>query len=317
MLLSINQTNFNPIDLNQNKHTMNLLFKAIFTLKITLITGITSIFSQDKYYPYVDTTAIWYVKHEVKLKDSPDGSIFNDETFVGYEKHYFKKDSMVDGIQYYKACVEFMGLDTILTLGFSYEIDSVVYSLESIERKDEALLDYDFRNPLQETINADDYIFSKYESVSDEYPLYEAIGHGLGFTVLVNGFTYYYNGVDILWSINDYHTKELKYLCYERNGDIIHKANSDTDCWPSATSIITTSCDFKISNPVESTQILNVTGYKTLTITNVSGNVIEFEYLNGSQSYTLETADYKTGYYNLTLTNDNTKLNIPIIINNK
>jgi len=295
---------------------MNLYIKAIVALIISMIACTTLIFGQDKYYPYVDTTAVWYVKHEVKLKDQPDGSIFNDETFVGYQKHYFKKDSIVDGIQYYKACVEFMGLDTILTLGLSYEVDSVVYSLASIERKDEVLMDHDFRNPLPETINANDYIFSEHESVSDEYEYYEAIGYGIGFRMLVNGFTYYYNGSEIIWSINGYHTKELKFLCYERDGKIIHKANSDTDCWPTPTSITNTNNNIKITNPIESTQILNVSGYKTLTIINTSGIIIEFENIKESQSYTLEISDYKTGHYNIILSSEKETLNIPIVINN-
>gem|GEM_PF-2860023 len=49
----------------------------------------------------------------MKLKEGSEVCIFFDKTFVGYEKHYYRKDSFIDGIQFYKAYVEFLGLDTV------------------------------------------------------------------------------------------------------------------------------------------------------------------------------------------------------------
>lgn len=271
-------------------------------LFIWLLTPI-GVYSQDLYYPYVDSTAVWYVEHEIKLMEG--GSISSGETFISYEKHYFQKDSFVDGIQFYKACVEFMGLDTVLEVGYSYEIDSLVYAVSSIEQRKEHMLDYDFTVTPIDTLDVNGYILNEYNSFSEELSLFEGIGYGLGYRMLVYGETYYYDGEAIRWSINNYHTKEMKCLCYERDGKVIYKNSPETECWPRTVGIRKSLIsEIEIPNPLTHRQEIEVANYSTLQVINLAGVVIKSVDLRGEGTYDLEPSSFRGGLYFIKLIGD-------------
>lgn len=254
--------------------------------------------AQDVYYPFVDTTASWYFKQIVNNPYGADGI-----PTATYKKFYFKKDSLVDNIQYYRSYVDFKGFGDSTPLDFFYEKDSVVYGVSEYDFLNDTVKPsavFDFTDVPVDRITYNGYSFNVYDGYT------ESIGYTNGWFPIFRAFWLIFNGESPEWVVNDYWIDPAILTCYERDGKIIYQDPRYSSCWPDDTTAIREIEDKYIVPSVLMGDVLVKTeGYDKLSLISVNGKVVLNEKLENAGLFELKTEELAPNMYWLILSDKN------------
>lgn len=249
--------------------------------------------AQDKYYPYLDTTARWYFKKIVSTEDMYQTQLDT------YERYSFKKDTVIDNNQCYRAYCLYRGYPHEISLGLFYEIDSIVSMLYNIQNDTySSAVSYDFNFEADEIVDYSGYL------LSIKTDIVESIGSVKYFDI-GEPWGVYYNGERVVWSANLYHEVSMELLCYERDGKIIYQNPDFSSCWPDDTTAIKEVKESHIVPSVLKENVLIKTaGYENISLISSDGRKVLAKHLGNSDFYELQIESLPSNIYWLILTDE-------------
>lgn len=263
------------------------------TILWILLLSATLCNASDKYYPYLDTTARWYFKKTVRVDDG----IFNQKTIDTYENYSFKKDTVINNRQCYRAYCSYKGYSYEMPLGLFNEKDSIVYMLYYSHGDTlTSTADYSFNFTSNDILDYKGYLLSRNNDII------EAIGSSQYFSIGIP-WGVYYNGEKVVVSANLYHEVAVELLCYERDGKIIYQNPAYTSCWPETVSTAQVGNEETalVASPLRGTSLVRTAGFDLLRLVSASGSELLRIPLQGADMYSLDASSFPAGNYILVL----------------